>query len=274
MEWRCAWCGKPHENDDPPCDNCGHGKFEEAVVRRTDLAEDGPEATLVWVCTECGREHPKHAPPCSRCGNTTLEKQNQRVDDSELTAPGYLDLVTPRYLAALGLTLAVAAVLVLGFAGVLDLPGFDGGGVPDVDGVPGDAEAAGGVDLADVEDAYVAALNDRLDAPELERSERLDEVTTFYHQQLIRWQLADGPPPDDEQTTELLFEECRSGTPIEFEPVGLSHEGDDATALGEALAAELVDERGWRPATSRGMIGVDAHAVDGELHLGQFVCER
>ncbi|MFC7058003.1 hypothetical protein [Halovenus salina] len=86
MEWRCEWCGKPHEEDDPPCDNCGHGQFEKAVVRQTDLSEEGSqEATIVWVCPDCGREHPKHAPPCSRCGNPT-----QRNSANMLTSPNCL----------------------------------------------------------------------------------------------------------------------------------------------------------------------------------------
>ena len=85
MEWRCEWCGKPHEENDPPCDNCGHGSFERAVVRRTDLAGGDPDTMTVWVCTACGREHPKHSPPCSRCNNGTLEQQEKRVDESNLT---------------------------------------------------------------------------------------------------------------------------------------------------------------------------------------------
>jgi len=86
MEWRCEWCGKPHEEDDPPCDNCGHGSFERAVVRRTDLAEAGDADTMtVWVCTACGREHPKNSPPCSRCNNASLERKQKRIDESNLT---------------------------------------------------------------------------------------------------------------------------------------------------------------------------------------------
>ncbi|PSP40179.1 hypothetical protein BRC66_04265 [Halobacteriales archaeon QH_2_66_30] len=93
MQWRCEWCGKPHEENDPPCDNCGHGTFEKAVVRQTDLGDGENDPALMWVCTECGREHPKNAPPCSRCGSVSLEKRRQEIDESELTAPGYLELV-------------------------------------------------------------------------------------------------------------------------------------------------------------------------------------
>jgi len=87
MEWRCEWCGKPHEEDDPPCDNCGHGSFEEAVVRRTGLSADRDEAsTVVWVCTECGREHTRNSPPCSRCNNATLQREEKILGDDDLTA--------------------------------------------------------------------------------------------------------------------------------------------------------------------------------------------
>jgi len=76
MEWRCEWCGKPHPEDDPPCDNCGHGQFERAVVPAGPEgdAEGGP---LVWVCGNCGREHPRHNPPCSRCGGMEFDQRPQ-----------------------------------------------------------------------------------------------------------------------------------------------------------------------------------------------------
>jgi len=89
MEWRCEWCGKPHESDDPPCDNCGHGKFEKAVVRQGPSSTESQNSTTVWVCTDCGREHPKNSPPCSRCTNAKLERKKKVVTDADLTArPG------------------------------------------------------------------------------------------------------------------------------------------------------------------------------------------
>jgi ribosomal protein L40E len=95
MEWRCEWCGKPHEENDPPCDNCGHGQFERAVVPAGPEGDGGP---LVWVCTECGREHPRNNPPCSRCGGMDLEKQRQDdvpvepIDDGDDGIPSVRDL--------------------------------------------------------------------------------------------------------------------------------------------------------------------------------------
>jgi len=257
MEWRCEWCGKPHEEDDPPCDNCGHGKFEKAVVRQTDLAgEEGPETTLVWVCTDCGREHPKNAPPCSRCGNTKLEKQRQRVDDNDLSAPGYLDLVTPRYLAAVGVTLVVAAVFVLGVAGVVDLPGFGQGGVPDVD---------------------AASLNERLREQgdgDLERNDRLDEIATWVNQQSIKSQAADGQRVDGDRLGDLLFDECRTvdrDTNQQFLFVDIG-ENETATAVGERLAARMLENDRFGPTDTENAFGVDVHYLDGQLYVRQFVC--
>jgi 3'-5' exoribonuclease len=85
MEWRCAWCGKPHEENDPPCDNCGHGEFEKAVVPMApdDEADDG-ETMTQWVCQECGNEHPKHTPPCDRCGGGPLERREITYDESQV----------------------------------------------------------------------------------------------------------------------------------------------------------------------------------------------
>jgi rRNA maturation endonuclease Nob1 len=72
MKWRCEWCGKPHERNAPPCDNCGHHSLERAVVPKAP--EEGQEE-YVWVCPECGRDHPRNSPPCSRCGNMQLEQR-------------------------------------------------------------------------------------------------------------------------------------------------------------------------------------------------------
>lgn len=73
MKWRCDWCGKPHERNDPPCDNCGHHSFEKAVV--PTVSDGGSDGPIEWICAACGRSHPRNSPPCSRCGHTTLEKR-------------------------------------------------------------------------------------------------------------------------------------------------------------------------------------------------------
>ncbi|MFC7073271.1 hypothetical protein ACFQJ7_01340 [Halovenus rubra] len=274
MEWRCEWCGKPHEEDDPPCDNCGHGKFEKAVVRQTDLSdEDGQEATLVWACTDCGREHPKHAPPCSRCGNPTLEKQKQRVAESELDAPGYFDLVTPQYLVAFGLTLVVVAVAVLGFTGVIDVPGFDQGGVPDVDGVPGNATAADGIALDAVETTSATALNEQFTDHRLRRSTQLDDVATRYTQRVIKSLYADGERLTGQQISSLASDACQSGTRLHATTVRVSaNDGETAEKLGAALAEKIVTDRGLELTAETDALGLDAHSVRGDIYLGLISC--
>ena len=80
MEWRCEWCEKPHAENDPPCDSCGHGKFERAVV---PVGPEGDGNPLVWVCASCGRTHQRNTPPCSRCGHAKLAKQEQGFDEDD-----------------------------------------------------------------------------------------------------------------------------------------------------------------------------------------------
>jgi hypothetical protein len=327
MEWRCEWCGKPHDEDDPPCDNCGHGSFERAVVQRTDLADSDPDTTTVWECTACGREHPKNsppcsrcnnatlerrekrvdesnlterpgsgdyetvsadsttlwvcpacgrehtknAPPCSRCGNATLEREQRRVSDDELTVPGYRDLVTPKYLAALGVVLGLATLLVLGAGGVVDLPGFPDDSVPGVDEVPGNGTVtAGGVSLADIEGQYLDALDTRRadgGTDPLDRRSRLDAVARYYNQRLVKAELASGSLPGEGELRGLLPGDC-SGAAI----VSLSRPSvENAETAGAGLADSLGGDDTPLRANYR-LTGVDIHSADGTLFLTQFVC--
>lgn len=274
MRWRCEWCGKPHESDNPPCDNCGHGTFEKAVVQQTDLSgEEGPESTTVWACTECGREHTKHSPPCSRCGNAKLEQQQSRVDESELSAPGYRDLLTPRYAAALAVAGLLATVFVLGFTGLADVPGFPDDDVPSVDNVPGNATQSGGVALAAVEDEYVAEINTRRETDGIDRVERtggLDEIATFYNQRAVKEVFGDGTLPDADRLGELLGNECDARAESGFTFITQNGTTDAAT-LGSRLAASI-QERQFQPDREATTIGVDVHAADGELFLSHLVC--
>ncbi len=279
MEWRCEWCGKPHEEDDPPCDNCGHGSFEKAVVRQTDLSgEEGPESTTVWVCTECGRNHTKHAPPCSRCGNHKLVREQQYVDDDELSAPGYLDLVTPRYLVGVAVVLALAGAFVLGVTGVVYVPGLSPG-LPPVGDVPGDAETADGRSLSAVETTYLEELNDRrreAGLSALDRDEGVDEVAAFANKRFVAAEYGDGGGPDRGQLNDALSGPCN---PREVTPVLLRvdrSEGLDAADSDRALGTALVDRRvaeGELATAERSLAGVDVHvAPDGTVYLTQFAC--
>jgi hypothetical protein len=328
MEWRCEWCGKPHEENDPPCDNCGHGSFERAVVRQTDLSEGGDpdtmtvwvctacgrehpkhsppcsrcnnatlereekrvdesnlterpgsadtgavsaEQTTLWVCTECGREHPKHSPPCSQCGNATLERETRRIAEEELTAPGYRDLLTPRYLAVLVGTLALATLFVLGATGTVDLPGFPDNSVPSVDNVPGNATTADGVSLAAVERAYLETLDDQrvdrgLDA--LDRNGRLDEVARFYNQRRVKEAAGTGTRPGEAELRDLLGGDCAEADLVFFSrPAGDGGADSVGTRLAGVVGAEDSPLR-----ADRNLTGVDIHSVDGTLFLTQFVC--
>ena len=272
MEWRCEWCGKPHDENDPPCDNCGHGTFEKAVVPVADSeSELGTEAT-VWVCTECGREHTKHTPPCSRCGNEKLVRQHQEVDDAELTAPGYLDLLTPRYVLGLVAVLALAALFVLGLTGVIALPGF-GNAVPDVSDVPGSDTAIDGVTLSDVETAYLARINDErtgANASELASDDRLDEVATFVNQRVVKTQYADGSLPERERIAELVAGSCQGGATLQTGAVAVGVD-DTASDVAAALAESNSLSTAFRSDVTK--IGVDVHAApDGTVVLTQIAC--
>jgi len=272
MEWRCEWCGKPHEENDPPCDNCGHGTFEKAVVPVADSdSELGSKAT-VWICTECGREHTKHTPPCSRCGNEKLVRQRQQVEDAELEAPGYLDLVTPRYLLGLVAVLALAALFVLGLTGVIALPGF-GNDVPDVGDVPGSETEIGDVSLSDIETAYLGIVNEGrtgANATELSRDDRLDDVATFVNQRIVKSQYGDGSLPSRERVGELVGESCRGSATLQ---TGFVESTGDRSA--SELAAALAESNGLSTNVDTGAtkIGFDIHATpDGSLVLTQLVC--
>ncbi len=272
MEWRCEWCGKPHEEDDPPCDNCGHGTFEKAVVPVAgDESDLGSKAT-VWVCEECGREHTKHTPPCSRCGNETLVQQRQEITDDELNAPGYLDLLTPAYAVGLVAVLGLAALFILGVTGVVSLPGF-GNSVPTVSDVPGDAETTGDVSLATVEQRYLEELDETRTAagtPNLTRDERLGEIATFVNQRIVKAEYGDGERPSSERLRELLSESC-SGPLVAFTQPLDAGRFTSATGIAEAFASRATAENDIETQASK--IGVDAHTTpDGMVYLTQIAC--
>ena len=271
MEWRCEWCGKPHEEDDPPCDNCGHGSFERAVVPVAGAGESLGSEAKVWVCTSCGREHTKHNPPCSRCGHGELELQRQEVSDDELEVPGYVDLLTPRYVLGLVVVLAVAGVFVLGVTGVVDIPGF-GGGVPEVSDVPGNAAAAGNVSFDDAERAYLSRLNDareRVNVSSLSRDGDLDAVATFFNQKRVK---AEGVSREERDRVQGVLEGTCETSPQVVTASVPPESVDSAAALGDALVASSVQD-GEADTVDGTRTGVDLHATpDGQVYLLQVVC--
>ena len=274
MEWRCEWCGKPHEENDPPCDNCGHGTFERAVVQEPTGGPAG-ESTVVWVCTECGREHPKHAPPCSRCGNSTLERREITVEDADLTAPGYRDLLTPRYVAGVVLALALGVVLLLGLAGVVTLPGM-GQGVPAVSDVPGNATSLAGIPLAEVEVAYLDranAIRASADMTSLTRNDRLDAVATYYNQRRVKAALGGGSVPSNDELGDLVEGPCDRGARFVAYSVPVPPDVSSPDVVGSRLADRAFETgQGGLPA-ERGLTGLDTHALpNGTLSVTQFAC--
>lgn len=271
MEWRCAWCGKPHDEDDPPCDNCGHGTFERAVVRQAPAGD----STTVWVCTECGREHPKHNPPCSRCGNPDLERREQTVGEEELNPPGYLDLVTPRYALGLVAALALAGVLILGVAGVIDVPGLSTG-VPSVSDVPGSATELDGVPLADVETAFLERLNalrDERGLTALRRTERLDELAAYFNQRRVKAVVDGAEQPTAGELLEYMDESCGREVVLADYAVPVPDSATTADSLGKRLASRAVENGQGSFEAGKSLTGLDVHAMtDGAVSVTQLAC--
>ncbi len=269
MDWRCEWCGKPHEENDPPCDNCGHSSFEKAVVRQGPDAGSGPETTRVWVCTECDRTHTKHSPPCSRCGNHKLVMEEQRVEDDELDVPSYFDLLTPKYALGLVVVLGLATVFLLGITGIVDVPGF-GTSVPDVEDVPGSATTAGNASLDDLEASYISALNDRRTeggGEKLSRAEELDEIATYVTRQNVKAEYGDASRPSADRVNSLLDERCDGEGAIDL----LTRSGNE-TATAEELGVGFALESPTGPEGATD-VGVATHtAPDGTIYLTVIVC--
>lgn len=291
MKFRCTYCGKPHERNDPPCDNCGHSEFEKAVVPMAPEAEDADAATTyVWICTECGNDHPKHTPPCDRCGSGPLERREQTFDEDAVVSDmldganddrspsadvSYLDVLDAKLVLGFVGVGALVAVLALGFLGVVTVPGITPPGP-----VPGNATAAGGLSLSEVETTYVAGLNDRRTAEggdELTRDEQLRDAATYINQERVRATYGTGDGPSGDRVRSELGDACGDVTPalVQFSSTSsLTAESADATVtdLAEALLV-APDAPDPTIAAERGLTGVDAHVgPDGRVFVTQLVC--
>ncbi|QSG09734.1 hypothetical protein [Halapricum desulfuricans] len=254
MKWRCPQCGKPHERNDPPCDNCGHHRFERAVVPQA-TAEDDREQ-FVWACADCGRHHQRNNPPCSRCGGTTFEKKPLAYDDFETgDTPGYFELAGRVEAAAALVVVALVAVGALGFLGVIDIPGLTPQGPPSVEAVPGNETAVGDLSMAEVETSVFAELNvDR--TPRLERSGDLDSMATYVNQRLVKNAYTD----DDREITrnQLRRFDVRCSGTISVEQEWTMTAVADGTDA-ETTARRLLEQLGPTP-DSVERVGIDAHA--------------
>ena len=279
-KWRCAWCDKPHSRDDPPCDNCGHHKFEKAVVPVAPESDDY-ERQPIWVCPECGREHQKNSPPCSRCGNANLEKHIPTDEDyaDELSGTTYLDVLEPQYVLGMVFALVAGGVLILAVAGVITLPGMGGPSLTIAD-VPGNATTANGVDVAETERAYLASVNDEragAGVDRLDRSENLDDVARFLNQRRVKATYTEVSVPDVDRAGRPLGEACGDNSPLLVRD-SVSLAGNESVfASSDALAAALddvfLDRDGATAEFTVGRTGVDIHvAPDDRVFVTQVVC--
>jgi hypothetical protein len=234
----------------------------------------------VWVCPECGRQHQKNSPPCSRCGNPSLDRHVPTEEDfaEELGGTSYLDLLEPRFVLGFAVAIVAAVGLVLAMLGVITLPGMDGGGDLTVEDVPGSAETANGVDLAEVEGAYLAAINERRTAagrPSLERDDRLGEVATFANQRRVKSRYGDAQTPSNDRLGAAIDDTCRTERVpyVRLEAQSGDAASDSASALADVLVDEAFD-RDPSPADVDGSTtGLDVHVgPDGRVFLSQFVC--
>lgn len=279
MEWRCAWCGKPHESDDPPCDNCGHNKFEKAVEQ---VAADGQAEGSVWICPNCGRQHQKHSPPCSRCGNLDLEQRDVSELDDPLDDIGtrWRDVVEPRYVVGYLAVGVLLLVLALGFLGVITLPGFGEPAVPDA---PGEAEAAGNLSLETVEGESVAALNERrqdASVASLGTDETLGRMAAYYNKAVVEARYGDGDGPDSDAlnrfepdcaTRPVLLQDA-SQTESE-DPLITTTGGPDAVASALVSGLETNSRFDNLLEADRRAVGVDVHvAPDDRVFVTVVAC--
>jgi uncharacterized OB-fold protein len=271
VKWRCEWCGREYDADDPPCETCGHETFEQATG--PDSAFDS--GSLVWVCTNCGREHVKHSPPCSRCGNHSLEKRTtddtDRIDD--ISSPSYLAVGKP-YLVGVAVVIGLVALVV---TGVVPFPGF--GGPPTPPDAPGDPDRSAGLDLRSVE----TALHERFET-ERQTTEAAERAfggsgTDAYVAYLTRHRVAqqydstyDGSVPD----SEAFDLRCGSRPTLGVVTVTVDIETfDDEPALADALAEELLADGGFREAvlSERENEAITVHvAPDGTVFVGYIAC--
>ncbi|QFU83780.1 hypothetical protein [Natronorubrum aibiense] len=274
MKWRCTWCGKPHAENDPPCENCGHNTFEKAVVRegdeptvpRTETVDTG--TTYVWQCPNCGRQHVKNNPPCSRCGNPDLEKTEQAYDDvdRDLETPSWLEVARP-YAPIL---LVFGVVVALFATGIIPLSIIPGLGAPSPPDAPGEGTQAAGIDL----EATEREVHDRLEANRSgDASRTYDDDLAAYAEYMNRAFVA------------IEYEESRP-EPVEPSDFGVDCRGepyagqlpagtlsiadyDDEAALADDVAAAL------RDSTDDGDYdreGLDLHVADGTVYVFYATC--
>ncbi|MFU8868276.1 hypothetical protein [Natronococcus sp.] len=276
MKWRCTWCGEPHDENDPPCRECGHNSFEKAVVRegeaepRTETVDTG--TTYVWRCQNCGRDHVKNNPPCSRCNGHDLRKVEQRYDgvDRDLDVPGWLEVAKP-YLPVFAIIGLVAVLFATGILSPSLLPGIGSPSPPDT---PGEGTEAAGIDLEETE----LAVHERLEDERTDGSTGYDDALASFAEYQNRVFVAseyDDAEPDPAQPDEFGVD-CEAE--FLFVPFALSESSiddyDDEAALADDVAAALAgtgdgDDVLAGPPSE----GLDVHVgPDGTIHVVYAAC--
>ncbi|WP_049889048.1 hypothetical protein [Natronolimnohabitans innermongolicus] len=279
MKWRCTWCGKPHAENDPPCDNCGHNKFEKAVVREgedererertasgTDSGTVDTGTTYVWRCQNCGRDHVKNNPPCARCGNHTLEKTEQTYDDvdRDLDVPGWLEVAKP-YAPVI---LVVAVVVALFATGIVPLSVLPGVGQPSPPDAPGEGSEVAGIDLEATEEE----VHELLDADRGERSYDggLAAFAEYHNRAYVAQEYGDGSP--DGADLSDFDHDCSGRVAGGQLPVVVSiDEYDSQSALAEAIADALTANQEVTD-DEFSSEGLDIHVVDESVYVFYVAC--
>ena len=268
MEWRCEWCETPHDENDPPCDECGHHEFERAIEQVTTEVTGGH----VWLCTDCGRQHQRNSPPCSRCGEHELERRDLASVDDPLESIGtrWRDVVEPRYVVGYVAVVALLVVLGLGVAGVYDLPGTSSG-PPPVENVPGNGSTAGGHSLTAVETALVAAIGDTGSdsaGSDGTSSAPLDAVATDVNRRIVAASFSDRDRPDVRTVVRSHDLSCERD--LRIEPFRVTYASNDLGSIRSvdserSLATDLHDfwlkNGGGLDDADVARVGVDVHVV-------------
>jgi hypothetical protein len=252
VTWRCTWCGREYDEDDPPCETCGRETFE----RVDDASSSAFRAeSYVWVCENCGREHVRNAKICTGCSHPTLEKRAVGDEDlaQEVSAPGYLDVGWPYLLGVV----AVVVVVALAVTGVIPIPGL--GGPPAPPEAPGEATTAAGLDLRAVE-SEVEGEFDAERGSERGRDDGLDALATYAvrHDVAARYDSDyEGEFPGAGAFDPDCRTDLRAGAiQTSLDPAAFDTEAD----LAAAIAADLL-ERSDYEAAIRGDAATEAVAV-------------
>jgi len=276
VKWRCEWCEKPHEENDPPCDNCGHGSFEQAVVQVAPETEGGGE-DHAWVCADCGTVHPKNSPPCGACGAMQYERVpvEEAYDLSDLETPSYLELARPYLPYVLG----VLVVVGLFATGIVPVPSpiadaLDPG-PPSIEDVPGEASASGDLNFSAVETEVVVRINEERRARGNDRigvDRGLDDYAAYSSQYNAVVVFTDRDPEFEQWDPD-----CgpTRGRFVALDDWGVGETPtEDAVATAVLDSIERNDEETWTGLRDEASaVGVDVHrAPDGRFFVTVLYC--